>query len=175
MAAVASPMTSGSRIAGAAAVLLGGFVASRLTGLLRDVVISAQFGTSTDYDLYLVAFRLPDAIFTLVAGGALGSALVPVLFQYLAGREAGAAARLAGALFNLVAGAASLAAAVGIVLAPQLVPLLGAGFAPEQQARLATLARVLLLQPVLLGMSEVVTRYLHVHQHFLYPALAPTL
>ncbi|MGH2352149.1 MAG: murein biosynthesis integral membrane protein MurJ [Chloroflexota bacterium] len=165
---------AGSRIAGAAAILLGGFVASRLVGLARDVVISARFGTSDDLDLYFAAFRIPDTIFTLVAGGALGSALVPVFAEYRAARHEGGLVRLAGAVFNLVALAATLAAVLGIVFAPQYVPWVF-GFTPEQEARLVMLVRVMLLQPVLFGLGEVVTRYLNVHQHFVYPAIAPTL
>src|ERR671933_1548981 len=72
-------------IGGATVILLSGFVASRLLGLLRDVLIGARFGTTPDYDLYVAAFKIPDAIFTLVAGGALGSVLVPVFSEFLAG------------------------------------------------------------------------------------------
>ncbi|MDE2994539.1 MAG: hypothetical protein OXU67_11735, partial [Chloroflexota bacterium] len=59
-----------------AVILTGAFIASRLVGLARDIAIGAQFGTSLDNDLYVAAFRLPDTIFSLLAGGALGSALI---------------------------------------------------------------------------------------------------
>ena len=85
-AQVAAPAMRGRQsIGGAAVVLVGGFIASRLLGLLRDVLIGARFGTTPDYDLYVAAFKIPDAIFTLVAGGALGSVLVPVFSEFLAG------------------------------------------------------------------------------------------
>ena len=60
------------------------FLVSRLLGLLRDVVISAQFGTSGSYDAYVAAFRIPDIIYTLIAGGILVSAFVPTFTDYLA-------------------------------------------------------------------------------------------
>jgi putative peptidoglycan lipid II flippase len=175
--AVVAPETAGAgrRIAGAATILLGGFVASRLVGLLRDVVIFGRFGTSGDLDLYYAAFRIPDLVFNLVAGGALGSAIVPVFAEYRAGRGPAALTRLAGAVFNAIGVAACLAALLGLLFAPALVPFLGPGFAPAQQARLALLVRILLLQPVLFGLGEVVTRYLNVRGHFAYPAIAPTL
>src|SRR5262247_1559141 len=50
---------AGRRIARAAAVLLGGFVVSRLAGLLRDIVIYTRFGTSAELDVYYAAFRIP--------------------------------------------------------------------------------------------------------------------
>src|SRR5207249_7489893 len=82
--------------------------------------------------------------------------------------------RLASSVLNLLALAAGVAAVLGIVFAPRLVPLFG-GFSPEQQARLAVLVRVLLLQPVFFGVAEVLTRFLNAHHHFTYPAVAPAL
>ena len=155
--------------------LLIGFGVSRVIGALRDVVLAAQFGATTEYEVYLAAFRIPDVVFMLVAGGALGSTLVPVLAERHERGGPGADARLAATVFNAIALAAIGAAAAGIALAPWLAPLVGAGFAPEDQERLALLMRIILLQPVLLGVSEVLTRYLNVRGHFLTPALAPAL
>jgi putative peptidoglycan lipid II flippase len=167
--------SAGARIAGAATILLAGFALSRVIGLGREIVLSAQFGTGEEYDLFVAAFRIPDVVFTLVAGGALGSTLVPVFAERDASGNPGAAARLASTVFNLIALAAGAVALIGIALAPWLAPLLGPGFSPEQQIRLALLIRILLVQPVLLGISEVFGRYLNVRGHFLAPAFAPAL
>jgi putative peptidoglycan lipid II flippase len=155
--------------------LLGGFVASRLVGLLRDVVVYGRFGASDQLDVYFAAFRIPDLIFNLVAGGALGSALVPVFSAYRAEGPPGRVSRLATNVFNVVGAVAVLGAALGIVFAPALVPFLGPGFSPAQQASLTLLVRILLLQPVLFGLGEVVTRYLNVYGHFAMPAVAPVV
>ena len=64
------PRREGGQIVRAGAMLFVGLLASRLLGVGRDVVISAQFGTSGDLDLYIAAFRIPDLIFTLISGGA---------------------------------------------------------------------------------------------------------
>ncbi len=179
MVAIARPGSetqgAGRRIARATTILLGGFLASRMAGLVRDVVVLPQFGTSGDLDLYYAAFRIPDLIFNLVAGGALGSALVPVFAEYRSAESSDRLARLASIVFNVVGVAALLAAVLGILFTPLVVPFLGAGFSPEQQDRLAMLVRILLLQPVLFGLGEVVTRFLQVQGHFAYPAMAPTL
>jgi putative peptidoglycan lipid II flippase len=166
---------AGRRIARAAVILLGGFVASRLVGLLRDVVVYGQFGATGESDVYFAAFRIPDLIFNLVAGGALGSAIVPIFAEYRSGQTAARTARLAANVFNAVGVVAVLGALLGILFTPVLVPFLGPGFSPEQQAQLAVLVRILLLQPVFFGLGEVVTRYLNVYGHFATPALAPTL
>jgi putative peptidoglycan lipid II flippase len=174
-----SKETAGAGIARAGLVLFAGTVASRLLGLLRDVVVSARFGTSGDLDLYVAAFRVPDLAFTLVSGGALGSALVPVFSDALhAGDRDGDTgrdrlSRLAGAATLAVLLASTLLSALGATFAEALAPALGAGFAPEAQLRLAGLVRTLLIQPVLLGTGEVLARYLNVRGRFGATALAP--
>ena len=170
-----APAASRPRIAYAAGILLVGFALSRIAGFLREVVLTSRFGATTDYDLYLTAFRIPDVVFTLVAGGALGSTLVPVFSDRKEHGETGAVARLAGTVFSLIGAAAVIAAVAGFALAPMLAPLLGPGFGPEDQAQLALLIRILLLQPILLGVSEVLTRYLNIQGHFVTTALAPAL
>ena len=172
-----SKETAGAGIARAGLVLLAGTVASRLLGLLRDVVVSARYGTSGDLDLYVAAFRVPDLAFTLVSGGALGSALVPVFSDALhAGdRDSGRdrLSRLAGAATLVVLLVGTVLAALGATFAEVLAPALGAGFAPEAQGRLAGLVRILLIQPVLLGTGEVLARFLNVRGRFAATALAP--
>ena len=64
-------------IASAATLVMLLFILSRGTGLLREMIIGARFGTAADLDAYLAAFRIPDLLFQLVAGGALGSAFIP--------------------------------------------------------------------------------------------------
>src|SRR5881275_3146310 len=75
-------------IAKAAFVIMIFFVLSRVMGLAREVIIGARFGTSAEYDAYLAAFRVPDLLFQLVAGGALGSAFIPTFSAYWARSKA---------------------------------------------------------------------------------------
>src|SRR5690606_27418333 len=61
---------AGASVARNAAIVGGAFVASRLLGVLREVAIAAEFGTSADYDAYVAAFRIPDLLFLIVMSGA---------------------------------------------------------------------------------------------------------
>ena len=76
--------SSKQQIARAAGIVIVAFALSRVLGLAREMVIGQQFGTSGELDAYLAAFRLPDILFQLVAGGALGSAFIPTFSGYLA-------------------------------------------------------------------------------------------
>lgn len=165
-----------ARAAGLVSIL---FAVSRLLGLLREVVIGAQFGTGAELDAYLAAFRLPDLIFYLVAGGALGSAFIPTFTASLA--RSGdvrylAAWRLASAVSNLVLLVTTALAIVAALLAKPLVAyVIAPGFAPEQQAFTVTLMRIMLVTPVIFGLSGIVMGILNSFQHFLAPALAPVV
>src|SRR5690349_4403520 len=82
------------RLAGATALVGGAFIISRLLGLFRDQVIAAHFGTSDALDTYIAAFRVPDTLFLLIIGGAVGSAFIPVFSGLLEQQKTAAAWRL---------------------------------------------------------------------------------
>lgn len=167
-------MTSrGSQMARAAGVVMIAFIISRLLGLVREMAIARQFGTSLELAAYLAAFRVPDFIFYLIAGGALGSAFIPTFTQYLAVEGEGEAWELASAVFNLIALLLTATALLAGLLAPLLTRLIVPGFDAETQALTAQLMRVMLIAPVLFGLSGLAMGVLHSHQHFLFPALAP--
>jgi len=96
-------MNSGHRqIARAAGIVMAAFVASRVLGLARDVVIAAQLGTSDAADAYYAAFCIPDTIFLLIAGGALASAFIPTFADYWVHDDKTEAWRLASGVINLL-------------------------------------------------------------------------
>src|SRR5512142_2181317 len=97
------------------------FVLSRVLGLVRDIVISHQFGTSRALDAYFAAFNVPDLIFNVIAGGALGSAFIPTFAAALAVGETARAWRLASAVLNLALVILTALAALLAILAPQVV------------------------------------------------------
>ena len=169
------PISHLSRIARAATLVMALFIASRVLGLLREVVIAHQFGTSAQMDAYLAAFRLPDFLFYVVAGGALGSAFIPTFTGYVARQDMPGAWRLASAVVNWVILILSLLGAIAAVFAPWIVRQLYADFSPEQQALTIELMRWMLISTVIFGVSGVLMGILNAQQHFLLPALAPVI
>lgn len=168
--------TDKARIARAAGLVMSLFVVSRALGLLREMVISHQFGTGGDLDAYLAAFRLPDILFQIVAGGALASAFIPTFASFWAREDRTAAWRLASAIINLVLILTATLAVLAAILAPWLVrTIIAPGFDPMRQALTADLMRLMLPTPVIFGVSGVVMGILNARQHFLLPALAPIL
>lgn len=168
-----SKALSNRQIARAALVVLGGFVASGLLGMVRTAVFSSTFGTSAELDAFYAAQRIPEMLFTLVAGGALGSSFIPVFSRFLAADDDNGAWRLASAVMTLSMLAAALLAIIIALLAPVLVPaLLVPGATPEQQALTTSLTQLMLVTTVIFSISGLLMGILNAHQLFLLPALA---
>ncbi len=163
------------RIAGAATLVMALFVVSRVLGLLREVVIARQFGTSAGMDAYLAAFRLPDFLFYMVAGGALGSAFIPTFTGFLTQKDMPGAWRLASAVINWVLLVLLLLGGMAAIFAPWLVQTFYAEFSAEQQLLTTELMRWMLISTVIFGVSGVLMGILNAQQHFFLPALAPVV
>lgn len=159
-----------------AALLVGsGFLLSKVTGILDDQILARIIGPGRELDAYYAAFGPPDLLFTLVTGGALASAFIPVLSGLLAqGRSE------AGRLFRSVINLGFLITLAGCLLlflfAPWVVGVsVGRGFDAAQRALTADLMRVISISTVIFAVSAVCMSTLHAHQHFLLPALAPIM
>lgn len=163
-------------MAGAALLVMLFFVLSRLSGLVREMVIGARFGTSAEYDAYLAAFRIPDLLFQLAAGGALGSAFIPVFAAHWVREDRRAAWLLFSRVLNLIMLTLIALSVLAALLAEPIVRIvLAPGFTPEQQALTAALMRIMLAGTVIFGASGLVMAALNAAQHFLTPAAAPVL
>lgn len=167
---------SGRQITRAATLVMALFVLSRALGLVRQMVTGALFGTSGDLDAYLAANRISDTVFLVIAGGALGSAFIPTFADHLAQEDHAGAWRLASAVANLALIVLTVVAGLTAIFAPTLVcAVIAPGFDTAQQALTAKLLRLMLISPVIFGVSGIVMAALNAHQHFFLPALTASV
>jgi putative peptidoglycan lipid II flippase len=152
------------------------FVASRLLGLIREIVMANRFGTSSDYDAYISAFRIPDLLFLVVMSGAFGSAFIPVFGSLLARDERDAANRLASAVITYTAVTTIALGALAFAFASPLMRYVVAPDLPPDAMDLAIRTmRFLLVSPLLLGLGIAAKGILEAQNRFVLPALAPVL
>ncbi|NLF65291.1 MAG: murein biosynthesis integral membrane protein MurJ [Chloroflexi bacterium] len=150
------------------------FGLDKVIGFVRTIAVSAAFGTTPVYDAFTAANQLPELFVTLISGGALAAAFIPVYSQHLTSPRAREAGRLASSTLTLVVLVLGVISAAGALFAPWLArTLLVPDFSPEQQQLTAGLMRIILLQTTLFGISGVLSGILNAHQHFVLPALAP--
>lgn len=174
MSAKAGTATLKGGLAGAAAIMMASFLASRASGLVRDVAVTSQFGLGREMDAYLTAIRIPDFVFQVTAGGAVASAFIPVFTSYLARDQLEDGWRMVNTLFSLAVVALSPLIVALIVFAPDVMRLLAPELEPEYQALAGQLARILLISPLLFTLGCFTTSVLNSHQRFFLSSLAPT-
>ena len=168
-----------AQIARAAALVLFAFIISNIIGLGQQLVMSQFFGTSEALDSYNAANRLTELLFNLVAGGALGSAFIPMFTGMLTRKDLKGAWKLASGVINVVTIALVVVALLFWVFAPWVVQnviyILAPGTNIGQLDLTVRLLRIMLPTVVIFGISGLFMGILNAHQHFLIPALAPSL
>ena len=160
-------------IAEAAVLLMASFFLSALLGAVRQVLFNAEFGAGPEASAYYAAFRLPDLLFSLVAGGALSSAMIPVLASVSADENSAAEHRLAGLVLTSLLAVFAALVLIGELVTPGFVErLLAPGFDEPTSRLTVQLTRVMLIQPLILAVGSVATAVLNSRNQFLLTALS---
>lgn len=166
-------MSVRSRLAASTAVFGAATAASRVAGVLREIVAARFFGASPALGAFLIAFNVPNLIRSLVADSAISAAFVPV-FQQL--REEGRepeAWRVASVVLWLAAVVLGGISALFVLIAPWIMPLFVLGQKNIDPNLVVELSRWMFPIVAILGMTGVVTGILNSYEIFGLPALAP--
>ncbi|MGZ9165414.1 MAG: lipid II flippase MurJ, partial [Anaerolineales bacterium] len=160
-------------IAEATFILMASFFTSAALGAVRQVLFNAQFGAGIEANAYYAAFRLPDTLFSLIAGGALSSAMIPILLSATAREGQRAAWRLVDRVLTLLLIVFAVLVLLGELFAPFFVTrLLAPGFDAETSRLTISLTRIMLIQPVVLAFGSVATAVLNSQNRFALTALS---
>ena len=100
----------------------------------RSENFASAFGTSPAYDAFVAASNFPEMLFTLISGGALLTAFLPVFTEYLTRSDPTGAWKLASGALNAVLLLTALLALVSAIFAPQIARLTAPGFDAENLA-----------------------------------------
>ena len=147
-------------------------LASQILALLRDRIFAHTFGAGHVLDLYYAAFRVPDLVFALVASLVSAYVLIP----RLTGMDREATRRLLSESATFLFGVGGVLCAILAVFMPQFLGFLYPDLTTSPyQAEFVLLARMLLLQPLLLGLSGVLGSVTQVHRRFTLFAISPVL
>jgi putative peptidoglycan lipid II flippase len=164
------------KLAQGALVVMTGFLLSRLLGAVRNIVIAAHFGAGPEYGAYVAAIALPDLVFQVLVGGAVGSAFIPVFKRYLALGRDDEAWHVTSAVINIFA---LIAVGTSIVLATFARPIMDVWVAgetdPQFRDLVAGLTRILLISPAIFAVSTFCSSVLNSYNRFAVAAMAPLL
>ena len=115
-----SQKTTQSVLKASTIMAISNLVASVL-GFARNIIISSLFGMGMENDAYISAFTIPDFIYTILVGGALSTAFIPIFSVYIAKGEKEEGLRMGNTVLNLVAILAMAFCLLGEIFTPWLV------------------------------------------------------
>lgn len=147
---------------------------SQILALIRDRLLASQFGANETLDIYYAAFKIPDLLFVLFASTLSIYVLIPFVAKKRDHESAASAGLLLSQVFSVFLVVYSVLALVLAVIIPYLVPLFFPGLV-EQSAELTLLIRILLLQPLFLGVSSLLGVITQLSHRFILYALSPLI
>ncbi len=148
---------------------------SRVTGLVRELLIAATFGASAMTDAFNVAFRIPNLLRRLFAEGAFSQAFVPVLSATKT-RDGDAATR------NLITRVATVlfwillvTCVLGVIAAPLLVWLMASGLPKKGLDAATVMTRIMFPYIAFMSLCALASGVLNTYKRFAVPAFTPVL
>ena len=162
-----------------AALLLGLFtLVSQVLGLVRDRLLATYLGAGHALDVYYAAFNIPDFLYVSIATLAAITVLLPYLSERYGSGDAASHARAKHFLNQVFTVLFCFLAVVSIVLfisMPILAKWLAPGFVPAQTAQLVMMSRVMLVQPIIVGISNMVSSVTQMFRKFFVAAISPVV
>ena len=168
-----APGRQAGRIARSTAFFSVATAASRIAGLVREIVAAGYYGVNGPMSAFTIAFQVPNLVRALFADAALQPAFVPIFTEQLEKKNYREAFRLASTLLLLVTLVLGAITALFVLLAPVIMPLFAPGFEGEILDLTVTLSQVLFPILILLGMSGVVVGILNSYDRFGAFAISP--
>jgi len=157
-----------------AALLLGlSAFGSQVLALLRDRLLAATFGSGTALDTYYAAFKIPDFLFASVASFVSVTVLIPFIIERLGDDKTDEARAFMNSVFTVFFAVMIVVCGVAWIIIPVLAPLIVPGFSPTAQSDFIMLSRILLLSPLLLGLSNLLGSVTQAFRKFFIFALTP--
>jgi putative peptidoglycan lipid II flippase len=168
-----APGASGGILRAAGTMAVATLV-SRITGLLRTVVLAAALGVGLVADAYNTVNTLPNIVYELLLGGVLTSVVVPLLV-HAQERDRDGGTAYAQRLATIATAGLVAVTGLAILIAPLLTRLYGITDDPEQVRLANWLARILLVEIVFYGVGALAQAVLNSRDVFGPPAWAPVL
>ncbi len=161
------------KVARASSLIGGAFMVSSILGLVQTFLFTYIFGRGLAGESYLQAYIIPNLIYTVIAGGALSSAFIPVFTTYsVKYRDEKSAWHIASSALNISVSSMIVFSVIAFFLAPVLVPLYSR---PEEVQLIVTLTRIMLVQAIVLGSGVIIGAILNTKEDFTRTALGTML
>ncbi len=160
---------------------------TKVLGFFKLRIIAQLFGVSHELDIFWAAFTIPDMLFMIVVAGSINAAIIPIFSDIFYKKGEETLNQFFNQLTYLIIAFCTVIAAALFIFTPQITIFL---IESESLQNILTfsnritqgdyeqfvyLTRVMMLSPILLGTSTLITGYLQVRKQFFVTSLAPLI
>lgn len=166
------------RLAGAAIIVMISTVLSRITGFLREMLITNKLGVGNIGDAYNAAFLVPDLMYNLILGGAIAAALIPVLSGYIEKDDEEDGWKAIGTFINISVIMTLIFCVLGMIFTDRLIPLVAEGLKDkgiETQLLAIRLTRIMFPSVSFLMLAGLCNGVLNSYNRFTAAAFGPVI
>jgi putative peptidoglycan lipid II flippase len=160
---------------------------TKVLGFLKLRIIAQLFGVSHELDIFWAAFTIPDMLFMVVVAGSINAAIIPIFSDILYKKGEDTLNKFFNQLTYLIIALCTVIAILLFAFTPQITTFLihsellqnilsfSNRINQEDYEQFVYLTRVMMISPILLGISTLVTGYLQVRKQFFVTSLAPLI
>lgn len=160
---------------------------TKILGFLKLRIIAQLFGVSHELDIFWAAFTIPDMLFMIIVAGSINAAIIPIFSEIFYKKGTEVLNKFFNHLTIIIISTCSVIALLLFIFTPQLTDFLInshllQGFlnfsdriSPEDYDIFINLTRIMMISPLLLGTSTLLTGYLQVRKQFFVTSLAPLM
>lgn len=165
-------MSQNHKVLNAALLLVAVNVISKAIGFIREVVVAAQFGTSSSADIFVAVSTVPNLLLNLT-GGALAAALIPIIIRLRVQKEDLRLKQLVGSVFSLTGLVMTAFSLLLFIFIEDVARYYVVGFIPEARQLTVEMFQIILPALVGIGLVSFFASVLNAYEHFLVPSLGP--
>lgn len=147
---------------------------SRVLGLVRDALFAKEFGSSPEYDAYLVAILLPFFLRRIFGEGALQSAFVP-LYNKRCASDVRSGFRFANTIFVFFIPVLLLSTIAGYYFMPSILFIFAPGLDSTIKELAVLLGRIVFPFIIFISLWAIKTGILNSHDIYFMPAISPAI
>ena len=149
-------------------------LASRALGLVRDRILAAKFGAGDVLDAYYTAFKIPDLIYNLLILGALSAAFIPVFSSLVSKKEKKQEGwQLVNTMLSVGSVFVVVVSVIIFIFTDFFVGLIAPGYDDEKREMVIQMTRIMMISPIILGISGIFGGILNSFKKFFFYSLSP--
>ena len=158
-------------------VVSGNTLLSRISGLVRDMVVAHFFEVGKGTDAFFIAFKIPNFLRRLFGEGAFSQAFVPVLSEYKVKRSKDEVTGLISSTAGTLGAVLLLLCIISYIGAPLIVTGIAWGFIdqPEKLALTSDMFKITIWYILFISLTALSSGVLNSYGKFGVPAFTPIL